>query len=124
ILRSFVPVFVFDLAPGDLTVVPPLPLYTGPVLALCGPDGSVDLGEPASIWSVAPPPRAERRLLWDTAIGDPQLAEELARRHRHGTGRIAHLGRLARHSAALDGRTEVAAGDLRAASWVGEGSSL
>jgi hypothetical protein len=125
LLRDLVPVFVLDLAPGELKTLAPLPYYSGPVLALCGLDGSVDLGgEPAANWIMSPPPREERRQLWDAAIGQPDLATELARRHRHGTGRIAHLGRLARHRAALDGRSDIAPADLLSAAWVGEGSGL
>jgi hypothetical protein len=124
LLRAFLPVFTVELGPGEMKTLPALPFYTGPVLALCGPDGSVDVGDPAAVWRIEPPPREERRMLWEQAIGAPKLAEELASRHRHGSGRIAHLGRLARHRAALDGRAEVAAGDLLAASWAGEGSGL
>ena len=70
------------------------------------------------------PPARRARALWSAGHRRPALAAELARHHRHGAGRIAHLGRLARHRAALDGRTEISADDLLAASWIGEGSGL
>jgi hypothetical protein len=125
LLRELLPVFCLELAPGERKSLPPLPFYTGPVLALCGPDGSVDFGgEPAGNWNVTTPPREERLALWNAAIGQPELAANLARHHRHGCGRIAHLGRLARHRAALDGRSEISPDDLLSASWVGEGSGI
>jgi hypothetical protein len=125
LLRDLLPVFCLELAPGERKSLPPLPFYNGPVLALCGPDGSVDFGgEPASNWSAGTPRREERLALWKTAIGQPQLAADLALHHRHGCGRIADLGRLARHRATLDGRSEVSHADLLSASWVGEGSGL
>ena len=53
-----------------------------------------------------------------------ELAEQPASEHRHGTGRIAHLGRLARHHAALAGRSTVDRSDVLAAAWTGEGGGL
>jgi ATPase family protein associated with various cellular activities (AAA) len=52
------------------------------------------------------------------------VAHELAQHHRHGSGRIAHLGRLARHQAALAGRNEIDSADVVAASRIGEGAGL
>ena len=125
VLRKLLPAFCLELAPSERKSLPVLPGYGGPVLALCGLDGSVDFGgEAAANWVIAVPPREERRELWQTATGDPDLAEELARHHRHGCGRIAHLGRLARHDATLHGREKVGRADILAASWIGEGSGL
>jgi hypothetical protein len=125
ILRKLIPVFCVDLSPGERKSLPLLPHYDGPVLALCGPDGSPDFaGEPTADLFVETPPREERRELWAAATGNPELAATLARRHRHGAGRIAHLGRLARHRAALDRRSAINAGDVAAAAWIQEGSGL
>ena len=90
---------------------PPLAGYDGPVLALGGPDGSVEItGEPAPLSWIAPGPaagRAARALAAGPGRGSDHddLAAELARHHRHGSGRIATLGRLARHRAASPGAT-------------------
>src|SRR5207302_7299983 len=32
LLRALLPVFIFDLAPGERKVLPPLPVYRGPVV--------------------------------------------------------------------------------------------
>jgi hypothetical protein len=124
-LRGLLPIFVCDPGPGERKVLPALPLYAGPVLALCGPDGSVELaGAPGPSWSLGVPPREEREDLWRSALGDDPLAGELARNHRHGAGRIALLGRLAAHRAALRGGERPERADVAAASWTGEGGGL
>jgi hypothetical protein len=125
LLRGLVPVFCFSLGPGEHRTLPALPGYRGPVLALCGVDGTVELqGEAALSWRVAVPARAEREALWSTALGDAALARELAADHRHSSGRIAELARGARHVAALDARTTPDQRDLAAAAWIGEGKGL
>ena len=70
------------------------------------------------------PPRQERRQLWDLAIGKGQLAARLASDYRHGSGRIAQLGRAVRQRCLLDGRTRPTFKDVAAASWVGEHTGL
>jgi hypothetical protein len=125
LLRGLLPVFCFDLAPGERRALPPVPGYRGPVLALCGPDGSIESsGRPAPNWVLPVPPVAEREQLWNAALGDAALAAELARTHRHGSGRIFHLGQLARRQAALNGRERPNRDDLVAASWTTEGAGL
>lgn len=125
ILRELLPVFCLDLGPGERKVLPSLHYYRGPVLALCGPDGSVESqGGTALSWSLPVPPMQERQQLWEAALGDGRLAADLARHHRHGSGRIAHLGRLIRHRTALNGRHRPTREDIAAASWVTEGASL
>lgn len=125
ISRWLLPVFCFELAPGERKVLPPLPYYQGPILALCGMDGSVETaGETPLSWHIPVPPRRERRGLWQVALGDLELADTLARYHRHSVGRIAHLGRVARHQAILNGRQHVSAEDIWAAAWAGEGGGL
>ncbi len=125
LLRQLVPVFCFDLAPGERKALPPLSFYDGPVLALCGPDGRVETpGGALPSVTLHVPTSEERYALWQTALGNPELAAELARHHRHGAGRIAHLGRLARHRTALNGHATPTRDDVVAASWSGEGGGL
>jgi len=124
-LRGLLPVYCMELGPSERRHVPSISFYTGPVLAVCGPDGHVDNEAGAAWnWTLPVPPREERRQLWAKALGNGQLARELADHYRHGTGRIAHLGRLARYGATLRGRGKPAHEDVRAAAWTGEGAGL
>ncbi len=125
LLRDLLPVFCFDPGPSERRMVPRLPYYSGPALALCGTDGSIEArGESPAAWKIGVPPREERRQLWRVAIGDDQLSAQLASDYRHGSGRIAQLGRLVRQQCDLDGRDEPAFRDIAAASWTGQGSGL
>ena len=145
LLRALLPVFCIDLGPGDRKALPAIPLYDGPSVVLCGPDGTVDPGHAAAVtWALPVPARAEREALWVQALSEgvsidrslggetmpesqPELtllAAELARVHRHGSGRIAHLGRLVRHRTALQGEHAVSAAAVAAASWTIEGGGL
>jgi hypothetical protein len=124
-LRRLLPVFCFDLAPGESKTLPDLPFYQRPVLVLCDHDGRVEVaGGTALNWTIPVPSKEERRELWQIALGNEQLAEGLSRHHRHGSGRIAHLGRLARYHSALNGREVPTDDDLVTASWVAEGAGL
>lgn len=125
LLRRLLPVFCFELGPGERRTLPAVTGYAGPLLAVCGPDGAVENARgPAASWTLPMPPETERRALWTAALDQPELAEQLARDYRHGAGRIAHLGRLAQHEAAIAGRREVRRDDIVAAAWTGEGSGL
>jgi hypothetical protein len=131
LLRRLVPVFCQELAPGERRRLPDLPGYDGPMLIVCGPDGSIEVAQGvAASWSLPVPSQAGRRSLWQVALAGgsngaaANLAEQLARDHRHGAGRIAHLGRLAHHHAALAGHSLPDRDDVIAAAWTGEGSGL
>ncbi|HEY7495332.1 MAG TPA: ATP-binding protein, partial [Candidatus Tectomicrobia bacterium] len=126
LLRRLLPVFCFELGPGEHKVVPAIPFYRGPVLVLCGPDGSVEtLGGMVPGWTLPVPPEEEREQLWRRALGsEDTLAVELARYHRHGSGRIALLGRLARQQGVLNGHDCPTREDVVTASWSGEGAGL
>jgi hypothetical protein len=120
-----VPVYGFELAPGERKTLPSLPGYAGPAIAVCGPDGGVEGASGAVMsWSIPVPPRAEREQLWHEALGGGELPATLARDHRHGCGRIAHLGRLVRHRLATASRDAPTAEDLAVVSWAGEGGGL
>jgi hypothetical protein len=124
-LRQLLPVFCYDLAPGERKVLPSLPFFRGPVLALCGPDGRIEApGGAVPSWSLQVPAPEERHALWRAALGNAELAADLARDYRHGSGRIAHLGRLARHRTALNNQPAPTRDDVIAASWSGEGGGL
>jgi hypothetical protein len=129
VLRGLLPVFCYELAPGERRRLPPLAGYAGPLLAIAGPDGSVDTSRGAAAdWTLPVPSQTARVDLWNAALGGTQdsadLALDLATAHRHGAGRIAHLGRLARHQASLAGHASPRRADVTAAAWTGEGSGL
>jgi ATPase family protein associated with various cellular activities (AAA) len=129
LLRRLLPVFCYELGPGERRRVPLLPGYDGPALVVCGPDGSIDSPHGAAAsWRLEVPSPSGRRTLWRAALGAHEdvapLADELGGDYRHGAGRIAHLGRLARHHAALVGRATPEREDIVAAAWTGEGSGL
>jgi hypothetical protein len=125
LLRQLLPVFEIDCGPGERKTLPVFPCYRGPVVAITGPEGSVETdGAPALGWSLPVPAREERERLWRLALGDHELAGTLARDHRHGCGRIALLGRIARQTAATAGMETPARAHLMAASWTGEGAGL
>lgn len=129
LLRRLLPVFCYELAPGERRRLPHVPGYQGPVVVVCGPDGSIESAQGAAAsWTLPVPPLEGRRGLWLKALGDTHevtdLAGQLAADHRHGAGRIAHLGRLARHHAALMGHAVPDGHDVVAAAWTGEGSGL
>ena len=105
-LRKLLPVFCLDLGPGDRKHLSPIPFYHGPVLILCGADGSVDThGSTVLNWTIPIPTATERQQLWQQALGNHEstefLSTELATLHRHGSGRIAQLGQLAQHHSLL-----------------------
>ena len=146
LLRGLLPVFACDLGPGERRVLHPLPGYRGPLLAICGPEGAVDLdGRAALSWALPMPSAGERERLWRAALGGGRtpelaaLAAELAHHHRHSSGRIAQLGALAQHEARVRARENGRANggspagsqapaptleDVRAAAWSGEGGGL
>ena len=127
-MRGLVPVFCHELAPGERKQLPAPPGYSGPLLALCGVDGFVETAHgAAATWTLPLPSRAERGTLWKAALNgeiETTLADRLAVDHRHGAGRIAHLGRLARHHASLAGRDALRLEDVHEAAWTGESNGL
>jgi hypothetical protein len=124
-LRQLVPIFCLDLAPGDRHSLPAIPHYPGPLVVLCGPDGSLDAPDHDVLtWTLPVPPQAERQILWQQAIDNPELAAELACNHRHSSGRIAQLGRLAHHYSSLHHHERPTTEDIRAAAWSGDGVGL
>lgn len=124
-LRELLPVFCYELGPGEKRLLPGIPHYSGPMLVVCGEDGNVEAsGETPLSWKLGVPSPAERQQLWQGALHDRQLAAQLAAQHRHGSGRIAHLGRLARHHSVIDGRSEPSIADIVTASMASEGTGL
>ncbi|MCE9670528.1 ATP-binding protein [Myxococcus stipitatus] len=125
LLRSLLPVFCFELGPGERKAVPTLAAYDGPALILGGVEGGFESPSGNLLtWTLPVPSRGERQALWSEALQDDVLAEELAGTHRHRAGRIAHLGHAARRQTVLRGGTVTEARDVLAAAWAGDGGGL
>ena len=120
-LRGVLPVFRKMLAPSEQHRLTAPAHYVGPLVALLGPDGSVDADVPfLGEWRIPMPEPLERVALWKAAIGDTELAERLGTEHRHSTGRIAHLGRVAHHACRQDGCATLELEHVAEAGWTFE----
>lgn len=125
ILRRLLPVHCLELSPGERRTFPAISGYTGPIVFVCGPEGAVETAHGAAAsWILQVPAEDERRALWMSVLHEKAIAAQLARDFRHGAGRIAHLGRLAQHQAAIARHKKVGRDDVIAAAWTGEGSGL
>ncbi len=127
VLRGLVPVYHLDPAPGERTSIPALFPAVSPAIVICGHDGAIESQTGSAVeWTIPVPPRDEREQLWTSALGtrDGALARRLAREYRHGSGRIAQLGRLVRQQMASDDRPAPSIADVAAAAWIAEGNGL
>jgi hypothetical protein len=127
-LRQLLPVFCWELGPSERKPLPPIPFYHGPMLVLCGLEGSIDAAGTVVSWTLPIPTAAERQHLWQQALGNHPathaLATELATLHRHGSGRIAQLGQLAQHHSHLQAAPHPTREMVIAAAWSGAGLGL
>jgi hypothetical protein len=124
LLRDLVPVFCYELGPGETRAVTPPVDYRGPILFVVGSEGSVDPGAGGAEWIVPVPGRDERMQLWKDLLGDDELAGRLAREHRHGAVRIHELGRLVRRQLELDAAPGPTHEHVRRAACSGGGTSF
>jgi hypothetical protein len=130
LLKQLLPVFCVELGPGERKALPAIPHYDGPRLVLSATDGSFESADQTvPSWTIEMTCKDERVELWKAALGrgapdSGRLARLLASTHRHSSGRIAHLGRLARFQCAVAGRADPRLEDVRAASWTVEGAGL
>lgn len=116
-LTRRLPVLSWDLAPGELRVVAPIPGHEGPVVVLTGMDGSVHVAHAQTVlWSLPTPGATERTELWRLQGLDDKLARELGSQQRLSAARIHDLALAARQVASLDGRSAVQTGDVSVAS--------
>lgn len=125
LVNRLLPVFHYELGPGEQRTVPELAGYDGPLGVLTGVDGTVvsQRGSPLE-WRVPIPGPEERQALWTMQLGNRELAERLAVDHLHSAGRIAELAAVSRHSAGLRGVPIPDLDDIRQAAWGGEGGGL
>ncbi len=125
VLRNLLPVFCLELSPGEKKHLPAITGYRGPVLCLCGPDGSVDSAGNSSLsWTIPVPEINERRYLWEISTKNSELSESLSRKHRYRASRIADLGKLAQYRSHILGKVVPDMDDIRDVSMSGEGCGL
>jgi hypothetical protein len=119
-LLDALPVFVFDIPPGETVELPPLAAYAGALAVVLGKQGGVrgEAAERALTVTLETPTREARRLHWLRALGThatPDL-ELIAERFRLTGGNIRRAATLAVAYAALAGRAGVTVADVRQAS--------
>lgn len=116
-LTHRLPVLSWELAPGELRVVAPIPGYEGPVVLLTGMDGAVQVAHAQTVsWSMPTPAPTERTELWRLQGLDEGLARDLGAQQRLSAARIRELALAARRVAGLQGRSAVQARDVSTAS--------
>jgi hypothetical protein len=119
-LLHAMPVVSLDLGLGDTCELPRLKGYDGPLAVVAGRHGAVtgDAVAGAVTVSLAMPGPDERCDLWQRALGEPDRdgARALADRFRMTSGCIFSASGLAHAHAALEGRSQIAAPDVRVAS--------
>ena len=103
VLQQAAPVWLAELAPGELLRLPALPGWRGPVLVAAGPEGQVEFdGEPLASWTVPLPLPQERAALWRRWVDEP-VATRVGQLHRHSMTQIGQLGSATRRIARLQG---------------------
>lgn len=125
IVNDVLPVFEFDLSPSEQKKMPVIAGYSGPRLALAGPDGNIS-SENGSLlqWHVTAPTYPERKALWAKYLHDDELAEKLARKHIHSPGRIKELADNAYREACIDQRSQTTEEDVESANWSSDGGNF
>ena len=119
IMGRYLPVFVYDLAPGETTAVPAMPGYDGPLGIVLGPEGGLSAATTRAALTVSLPllSAEQRQRCWRRALrnhigaGLPQLSE----RFLLPAGHLRELAEMAIGHAALDQRQIVEIGDIREA---------
>jgi hypothetical protein len=116
LVKKVIPVFEYDLAPGEQKALADLPGYNGPRMVITGLDGSVNVRRGSVLnWTIPAPLKDERKKLWRHYLGDETMAMYLAENHVHGAGRIRELAELAIREARMNRRPTPCMDDLRQA---------
>ena len=113
-LLNALPLVELDPAPGETVVFPSLGRYAGPRAAIAGRRGGIR-AERAVTLTIGLPDPDRRAVLWRSALGDAELADDVVTDLRIPAGTIHRLADLARGEAALEGRATPTSLDVRAA---------
>jgi len=119
-LLNALPVFIFDLGPGELVEIPELPVSNSPVFIVLGRQGAATgVGfERALTLTLDLPDAAARRRHWLAALGESITADldQWSAQYRMTGGNIRRLAGRARTQALLAGRNVATPDDVREAS--------
>jgi hypothetical protein len=117
-LANALPLYTFDLSPGETATLPELPGYSGPIIALLGSEGGLrgSVAERALALSLPQPDLALRLQLWQASLGDRAVAlEHIAASFILPAGYIRQVAPMAIAQAGLHGRDQVNLEDVRRA---------
>lgn len=118
-LSHMLPVISYDPAPGETVTPPPLRGYSGPMMALLGPDGGMSnrAAEKSITLNLPRPGFDERRRLWRAAVNSFPLADldKISRRFHLPGDYIRQAAGIAITQARLTGHEAVQLTDVQAA---------
>jgi hypothetical protein len=116
-LANAMPIFTFDLGPGETATLPELKGYAGPAIALMGLEGGLrgNLAEKALTLTLPPPDLDLRLRFWRSALGSTPTADlnEIAARFILPGGYIRQTASMAVAQAGLEKRESVNLDDVR-----------
>ncbi|HSN76451.1 MAG TPA: hypothetical protein VL334_15350, partial [Anaerolineae bacterium] len=116
-LANALPVYTFDLAPGETATLPELAGYTGPSIALMGPEGGLrgGLAERSLTLTLLQPDLDLRLRLWQAALGDVPASSlaQIAGSFILPAGYIRQAAPTALTQARLHGRNQPTVEDVR-----------
>lgn len=119
--RRLLPIFMAEVAPGERLTLPPLPMNDEPLVVVAGLEGHIEREGYTTIQLTLPLPTPdERRTLWQSVVGEADLATTLAEEHRLSAEHIQRVGKVARHYGTVAGRATPELGDIRAALRAGD----
>jgi hypothetical protein len=119
IMGRYLPVFVYDLNPGETADVPAIPGYAGPLGVVLGLEGGIGAARTEGALTISLPllSAEQRRRCWRRALNNHIGAEfeELSERFLLPAGHVRQAAGMAIRHAALDRRDTVEIRDVREA---------
>jgi hypothetical protein len=123
--KKLLPVLQYDCGPGSQVKLPVIAGYQGPVIVLAGHEGAFEAKHGSvTSWIIPFPTPEERRNLWETHLGNHELAGQLACDHVHGMDRIIEMSSLAKRQSIIGNKENVGIEEIREAAWLRESKGL
>src|ERR1044072_2568920 len=119
VMGGYLPVFIYDLGPGETIELPSLPGYSGPIGIVLGMEGGRRSATAGGTLTLTLPPLSadQRRQCWRGTLGafaSIDLAH-ISERFVLPAGHIRQAAELATRHAALDRRDSIVVADIREA---------